>query len=119
MESIQSNFERAWRGVIAPSKFHYNINLICPKEQKINNKTIERIDFNVKNDEGKNISAMILKEKFSKPTDTILYLHGNGGNKVEALSLTSMIAKYNIAVISFDFIGCGNSDIGYLTYGHK
>jgi hypothetical protein len=46
-------------------------------------------------------------------------LHGNGGNKVEALSLISMIGKYNIAVISFDFIGCGNSDLGYLTYGYK
>ncbi len=28
-----------------------------------------------------------------------------------------IIAENNVALISFDFVGCGNSDPGYLTYG--
>jgi pimeloyl-ACP methyl ester carboxylesterase len=28
-----------------------------------------------------------------------------------------LIAEHAVAVISFDFIGCGNSDAGFLTYG--
>ena len=46
-----------------------------------------------------------------------MYLHGNGGSKVEILSLLPLLVEDDVAVIGFDFIGCGNSDNGYLTYG--
>lgn len=44
-------------------------------------------------------------------------MHGNGGSKLECLGFIPFICKNNIAVISFDFVGCGNSDHGFLTYG--
>ena len=31
--------------------------------------------------------------------------------------MTPLICKNRIAVIGFDFVGCGNSDSGFLTYG--
>jgi hypothetical protein len=61
METIREHFERAWKGVIAPNKYSYNINSVCPKEQIIDAHIIERIDLTISNDEGKNISAFIVK----------------------------------------------------------
>lgn len=62
---------------------------------------------------------MILKDKNIINTDAVLYFHGNGGTKTEILGCISTLSKQKIAIISFDFIGCGNSDDGYLTYGMK
>jgi len=117
MEMLRETFERAWRGVIAPNKYTYNINTVCPREQIVDNQLIERIDISVTNDDGKHISAMILRQKYSRPKEAVLYFHGNGGTKVEIMGIIPLIVEFGIAVISFDFVGCGNSDEGYLTYG--
>jgi len=61
MEALKENFERGWKSVIAPNKYSYNINSVIPKEQLIEKHLIERLDFQVVNDEGKNISAVIIR----------------------------------------------------------
>lgn len=53
----------------------------------------------------------------NKDPDLIVYLHGNGGSKTDATELIKCVAKCNISVAAFDFVGCGNSEDGYLTYG--
>jgi pimeloyl-ACP methyl ester carboxylesterase len=50
-------------------------------------------------------------------SETIVYLHGNGGSKLEALPLIQYIPKYGIAIAAFDLLGCGSSDEETLTYG--
>lgn len=110
-------YERAWRSVIAPSKFTHIISTYCPKLQLVDGRKLQRIDFSITNEEGKLISAMILKEEGTDPVNTILYLHGNGGSKLECLGFTPLICKNDLCIIGFDFVGCGNSDSGFLTYG--
>lgn len=44
---------------------------------------------------------------------TVLYLHGNGGHKMEALQLVNQ----NINLAAFDFGACGKSQGEYLNYG--
>jgi hypothetical protein len=117
MEALKDNFERGWKSVIAPNKYSYNINSVLPKEQMVDNHLIERLDFQVINDEGKHISALIIKDKHADIREAILYLHGNGGTKIEILGVLPYIVEHGLALISFDFVGCGNSDSGYLTYG--
>jgi pimeloyl-ACP methyl ester carboxylesterase len=61
---------------------------------------------------------MILKPMgVTKVPNGILYFHGNGGSKLEALGFAPLVLEQQISVIAFDFVGCGNSDKGYLTYG--
>jgi pimeloyl-ACP methyl ester carboxylesterase len=93
------------------------MNAVCPREQLIDGRLIERIDFSVPRDDGSNISAVILKEKHRPVKEALLYLHGNGGSKIEILGVLPLIGEHGVAVISFDFVGCGNSDPGFLTYG--
>jgi hypothetical protein len=82
MERLRETFEKGWRGVIAPNKYQYNINSVCPREQMVNNHLIERIDFSVPRDDGTNISAVIIREKHKPVHDALLYFHGNGGSKI-------------------------------------
>ena len=119
MESLRVTFERGWRAVIQPPQYRYNINSICPREQLVEGTPLERLDFNVPNDEGRNISALILRPRGVEPRQAILYLHGNGGSKIEVLNILPMLAAHSTALISLDFVGCGNSDQGYLTYGRN
>lgn len=48
---------------------------------------------------------------------TVLYLHGNGGNKLEVLSLLKH--SFDVNFCAFDFSGCGQSDGEFVTYGEK
>lgn len=114
---MKEMYDRAWRSVISPNKFTHAISAYCPKVQLVEGKRLERIDFSFKNEDGKLISGIILKEEHINPEHTILYLHGNGGSKLECLGFAPIICLNRIAVVGFDFVGCGNSDPGYLTYG--
>ena len=40
MEKVRETFEKAWKGVIAPNKYQYNINTVCPREQLVDNHLI-------------------------------------------------------------------------------
>jgi hypothetical protein len=42
--------------------------------------------------------------------DLIVYMHGNGGCKTDAIDLIKCVSRSDIAVAAFDFAGCGNSD---------
>jgi esterase/lipase len=48
----------------------------------------------------------------------IIYLHTYSGNKTEGTFLFDYLPK-NTDLVLFDFIGSGNSDEGYITYGLK
>jgi pimeloyl-ACP methyl ester carboxylesterase len=119
MELLREHFERAWQGVIAPTRYSYNMNSIFAKEERIQGHLVERIDLNILNDEGKSISAVIIKEKNVEVRDAVLYFHGNGGTKIEIMGAIPQLVAQQIALIAFDFVGCGNSDQGFLTYGHN
>jgi pimeloyl-ACP methyl ester carboxylesterase len=46
---------------------------------------------------------------------TVLYLHGNGGHKMEGLQL----ADGRVNLVALDFGACGKSQGEYLTYGER
>ena len=75
-------YERAWKSIITPAKFTHNISSFCPKVQNIQGKALQRIDFNIRNETGKLISAVILKDQAREPEHTIFYFHGNGGSRL-------------------------------------
>jgi len=44
-----------------------------------------------------------------KPHHCVIYLHGNSSSRLEALGILEFLIPYDIAVIAFDFSGCGLS----------
>ena len=47
---------------------------------------------------------------------TVVYLHGNGGHKMEALQLAN---ANKVNIVTFDFQACGKSQGQYLQYGEQ
>ncbi len=47
----------------------------------------------------------------------MIYLHGNGGNKLEAERICGDLLGRGVQLFSYDYIGCGNSDGDYLSVG--
>ena len=103
--------------VVSPLKVPHRLSVLGPKEQTIDGKLVKRIDLTIPNDQGVNISAMLFYSPEIPNPDLVLYLHGNGGSKTEALDLVKCVTKFGFGVAAFDFVGCGNSGDGYLTYG--
>ena len=50
---------------------------------------------------------------------TVIYMHGNAGNKMEGLSYAGSIVKTGCNLCVFDFSGCGNSEGEFVTLGYK
>jgi len=47
----------------------------------------------------------------------VIYLHCNTGNRVEANNIIDVLLPKDIAVLSFDFAGCGNSEGEFISLG--
>lgn len=88
-----------------------------PPSRIIKDREVIRTDFSITNRNGKQLQGFIFSIPQTDPIHTVLYLHGNGGSKLEALPLVDLIPEFNINLVAFDMLGCGNSDPEVLTYG--
>ena len=64
------------------------------------------------------LNVSIYQNSIKTNKKCIIYLHTYSGNKTEGTFLFDYLPK-NSDLILFDFIGSGNSDEGFLTYGLK
>ena len=60
------------------------------------------------------LSTLVFPRDFNN-LPTVLYLHGNGGHKLECLQ----IAHGNFNLVAFDFRACGKSEGEFVTYGEE
>jgi pimeloyl-ACP methyl ester carboxylesterase len=65
---------------------------------------------------GDNLSVVLFPRDM-QTLPTVLYLHGNGGGKLEVLSLVRQ--GFDLNFCAFDFSGCGSSEGEFVTYGEK
>ena len=87
-----------------------------PVEREVRNKDLEYRLFTVTNSRGENLSCLIfIRDIQSCPT--VMYLHGNGGSKLELLPILRADPHSNTNFCSFDFSGCGRSEGSFITYG--
>lgn len=63
--------------------------------------------FKVSNRRNENLETMILKTK--KASSCIVYAHGLGSNKLEALPLAKFFPRHGYDICSFDFSSSGRS----------
>eukprot|EP01017_Pseudomicrothorax_dubius_P020805 TRINITY_DN22585_c0_g1_i2.p1 TRINITY_DN22585_c0_g1~~TRINITY_DN22585_c0_g1_i2.p1 ORF type:complete len:366 (-),score=68.70 TRINITY_DN22585_c0_g1_i2:10-1107(-) len=53
------------------------------------------------------------------PRPCVMYLHGNGGCRIDAYYVMMSLLPLGISVCAFDFSGCGQSEGDYITLGWK
>jgi hypothetical protein len=51
------------------------------------------------------------------PVPCVVYCHGNSGNRCEGVEVMAALLVEGMAVFTFDFLGCGQSDGDYVTLG--
>jgi pimeloyl-ACP methyl ester carboxylesterase len=76
---------------------------------------LEYRQFEVISNRNQHLSCLLFINDLQR-LPTILYLHGNGGSKMEVLPILRVENK-RVNVCAFDFSGCGRSDGEYVTYG--
>jgi len=115
--SISELYEKAWKTIICPYRVRHKLASLGPSEQKLEGRLVVRVDIEFLSVSGKKLSGFLSYSPELAEHDLIVYLHGNGGCKTDAVDLIHTVGRYEVAVAAFDFGGCGNSEDGYLTYG--
>ncbi len=80
-------FEEAWRNIISPPQIRCKLAALGPRERRVGELTVVRLDISVLNRNGKKLEGFLFHCPQAEAAETILYLHGNGGSKLEALPL--------------------------------
>lgn len=69
----------------------------------------------VNNNRQENLETMLLRTPSARTC--IIYAHGLGSNKLEALSLAKYFPKNGFDICAFDFSGSGRSEGDFTSYG--
>ena len=79
---IMDMYESAWKNIVQPTQIKTKKHLLGPSERHIDECKIVRKDLEVMNRNNKKLSGYIFYAPESNFTETVLYLHGNGGTKI-------------------------------------
>lgn len=102
MENIVRNFAF---DLTRPRRYTYSHESL--EELLLLHPDIHSSNFKLANPRAHNIDVLHLKQ--SRSDGCILYAHGLGSNKLEALPIAKYFLKQGYDVISFDFSGSGKS----------
>jgi|JI9StandDraft_2_1071091.scaffolds.fasta_scaffold458478_1 hypothetical protein len=112
-------YEKAWKAVLTPEAFRHKTYQFGPSERTIDDQRVFRTDIKVKSCRGREIEGFVFHDSKYRAEELIVYLHGSGGSKLEAMGFLNCLPKYGLAAAAMDFAGCGNSEHELLTYGHR
>ena len=107
--SVGELYEKAWKTIICPFRARHKLTPLGPSEQKLEGRMVIRVDIEFLSISGKQLAGFLSYSPELAEHDLIVYLHGNGGCKTDAVDLIRTVGKYEVAVAAFDFAGCGNS----------
>ena len=103
MESIVRNFAT---DLLRHRRYNYSQEPL--EEFLLVNSDIDYHNFRILNEKGYLLDTLILKRE--ENTTCILYAHGLGSNKLEALWIAKYFLRQRCDVCSFDFSGSGRSE---------
>ncbi|EGR31913.1 hypothetical protein IMG5_099930 [Ichthyophthirius multifiliis] len=117
-----TQFNSLWKIFIRPTRQEYNIQDLGMPTQIIGNYISKRTDIQIKNKKGLKIQASLyepisINEKQNLKYSCIIYTHCNTGSRIESLDLLPYLIEQGLALFSFDFTGCGQSEGEYVTLG--
>jgi pimeloyl-ACP methyl ester carboxylesterase len=115
--AISELYSQSWKTIISPPAARHPASCLGPSSQLLQNCPITQLPLSVTSTRNSLLSGFLSFSPDHSHPDLIIYLHGSGGSKLDAMSLIQCIPKYNVAIAAFDFAGCGNSEKQYITYG--
>ena len=103
--------------IIRPPRNTYEASFYPKDEYSYGGVTIRKEEFTILDHRGLKMPAIYFKVE--KATSTVVYLHGNAGNKWEGSFYFRDICSRGINLLCYDASGCGNSEGDCLTLGWR
>eukprot|EP00668_Euglena_longa_P018950 GGOE01023613.1.p1 GENE.GGOE01023613.1~~GGOE01023613.1.p1 ORF type:complete len:561 (+),score=97.09 GGOE01023613.1:47-1684(+) len=118
--AVSQMYEAMVTSIIRPSRAEYSEEELGPSLFTMDGLQYCRRDFIVVNRRGHSLccSQWMPLATQSELLSTVIYLHGNASCRVEAMELLPHCLPRNLAVVAFDFAGCGQSGGDYISLGH-
>eukprot|EP00026_Physarum_polycephalum_P004919 Phypoly_transcript_04945.p1 GENE.Phypoly_transcript_04945~~Phypoly_transcript_04945.p1 ORF type:complete len:605 (+),score=86.22 Phypoly_transcript_04945:195-2009(+) len=120
MLKLGQNYDLLCNMIIRPPRFVYDISDLGPRYFSAGGKPAQRTDFELRNERGMIIQCSHFEPltNWDQPMPCVIYLHGNGGCRIEALDVVHTLLPAEVSVVALDFAGSGLSEGEYVSLGY-
>eukprot|EP01017_Pseudomicrothorax_dubius_P038092 TRINITY_DN5661_c0_g3_i1.p1 TRINITY_DN5661_c0_g3~~TRINITY_DN5661_c0_g3_i1.p1 ORF type:complete len:685 (+),score=103.60 TRINITY_DN5661_c0_g3_i1:88-2142(+) len=89
-------------------------------EMVIANVRVRRTDVKIRNKRGLRLECSLFEPCIRTQAESpcVIYVHGNGGCRLDSLPLLPYLLPKNVCMFTFDFAGAGISEGEYISLGH-
>eukprot|EP01113_Clastostelium_recurvatum_P046393 TRINITY_DN8124_c0_g1_i2.p1 TRINITY_DN8124_c0_g1~~TRINITY_DN8124_c0_g1_i2.p1 ORF type:complete len:478 (-),score=123.75 TRINITY_DN8124_c0_g1_i2:3-1436(-) len=121
---ISQNYDLLCNMVIRPPRLMYELHDLGPKQFSLQGKRFLRTDFQLVNARGLTVHCSHFEpfdDQYNegwKLLPCVIYCHGNGGGRLDALEAVRTLLPNNITVLALDFAGSGLSEGEYVSLGY-
>lgn len=111
-------YDAVVKAIIRPPRAIYSVEMLGSRSITRHGLAFIRRDFELRNERGEKLQC-----SWWAPSDPravlpcVVYLHGNAGCRVDALSVANQVLALHISLFAFDFSGSGKSDGDYISLG--
>jgi pimeloyl-ACP methyl ester carboxylesterase len=116
--AMSSYVKMGINAIIRPPRARYAVEQLPATIPLVGLPDIRREAVEFRNARGQKIvgSYYVPPYRIEEPS-CVLYLHGNASCQMEGIFLVSVFCPAGVAVLCFDFAGCGNSEGDYISLG--
>lgn len=120
MLKLGQNYDLLCNMIIRPPRFVYDIADLGPRYFSAGGKPAQRTDFELRNGRGMILQCSHFEPltSWDTPMPCVIYLHGNGGCRIEALDVVHTLLPADVSVFALDFAGSGLSEGEYVSLGY-
>jgi pimeloyl-ACP methyl ester carboxylesterase len=118
--SISEVLNQSAQAIIRPPRANYNLYSISQGVMTFGGAKCQRTAVQLKNPRGLTLQCSLYKPMSGNLSQIpcVVYCHGNASCQLEALTICDLLIPLNIAVVGFDFAGCGKSDGETISLGY-
>ena len=116
---FQEQWDTLVNGIIRPPRLNYSSDSLGPETFKCGGLPVRRVDISLTNPRGHKIVGSFwgFDRDHLTPAPCVVYCHGNGSARVEALDILRSMLSRGIQVCAFDFSGSGQSEGKWVSLG--
>jgi len=120
LKQLSDQYELLVNMIIRPPRFTYQVTDLGPKHFFVGGVAVKRTDFELNNSRGLALQCSHFEPvmDWGKPLPCVIYCHGNGGGRIDALESVAALLPCMISVVALDFSGSGLSDGEYVSLGY-